>query len=141
MPELPIKLIHPAAQLPTRGNPGDAGLDLYSVEDYHLEMGERYAYDTGLAMAIPAGYVGLIRPRSGWAVKHGIDTMAGVIDPSFRGTVKVVLENRGGAGLRIYRGDRIAQLLILPVPEFEPVKVEALGETARGAGGFGSTGR
>lgn len=104
-------------------------------------MGERYAYDTGIAMAIPAGHVGLIRPRSGWAVKHGIDTMAGVIDPPFRGTVKVVLENRGGAGLRIYRGDRIAQLLILPVPEFEPVKVEALGETARGAGGFGSTGR
>jgi dUTP pyrophosphatase len=96
---------------------------------------------TDIRVAIPAGHVGLVWPRSGLAMRHGIDTMAGVIDSDYRGEVCVVLVNHGRDPVRIERGDRIAQILVQRVERAEFLQAEALTETARGEGGFGSTGR
>ncbi len=96
---------------------------------------------TGVHLAIPPGRVGLVWPRSGLAVRHGIDTLAGVIDCDYRGEVRVVLVNHGHEVFRIAAGDRIAQLLVQPVERADFVPVDALADTERGAGGFGSTGR
>ena len=123
-----------------------AGADLRAAVPEHapmvLEPGARALVPTGFAMALPAGYEAQIRPRSGLAYKHGITCLntPGTIDADYRGEVKVLLINHGSAAFTINRGERIAQMVIAPItqPEFE--RVEELGETARGAGGFGSTG-
>jgi len=126
--------------LPEYASTGSAGADLRSAEDVELLPGARAAVPTGVTLAIPAGHVGLIWPRSGLALRHGLDTLAGVVDSDYRGEVQVVLVNHGAETVRIGRGDRVAQLLVQRV-ERVSFASGTLAETTRGAGGFGSTGR
>ena len=138
---LPVQRLTPAAILPRYGRPGDAGLDLFSAESYDLSPGERRAFSTGIALAVPIGFVGLVWDRSGLAVRAGITTLGGVIDATYRGEVKVPLLNTGAQLYAIRVGDRIGQLLIQPIPIIEVSEAEALDDTPRGAAGFGSSGR
>lgn len=119
-----------------------AGMDVVSAEDVTLEPGGRHAVATGFAMAIPEGYEVQVRPRSGLALKHGISlpNTPGTIDADYRGELKVILINLGTEPFSIARGDRIAQLIAAPVQMARFTEVEELDDTARGAGGFGSTG-
>jgi dUTP pyrophosphatase len=118
-----------------------AGADLRAAEEVTLAPGERASVGTGVHLEIPTGHVGLVWPRSGLAVRHGLDTLAGVIDADYRGEVRVVLVNHGREPVRLAPGDRIAQLLVQRVERAVFKVVDALGETGRGGGGFGSTGR
>jgi len=126
---------------PKRSSEHAAGADLFAVESFILAPGERRTISTGLSMAIPAGYVGLVWPRSGLALKHGIDTMAGVVDSDYRGEVKVLLINHGKHPFKIQKGDRIAQMLIQKVESANYRMMDVLPGTRRGEKGFGSTGR
>ena len=135
-----VKKTDPAATLPVRAHPGDAGLDLHLNEDALLEPGQTRLLSTGIALAVPTGYVGLVADRSSMA-KRGLKTAGGVIDAGYRGEVKVVLINHSAGPVELKRGERIAQLLILPVATPAVREVESLDETRRGEGGFGSTGR
>jgi dUTP pyrophosphatase len=126
--------------LPSYGSAAAAGADLCASAAVRLEPGARAAVPTGLHLEIPPGHVGLVWPRSGLALKHGIDTLAGVIDSDYRGEVRVVLVNHGTEVVEIHAGDRVAQLLVQRVEHVEFVAGE-LGESARGGAGFGSTGR
>ncbi len=136
-----IKRLHPDAQLPKYGRPGDAGLDLHALVDVTVAPAERVLVPTGIALAIPVGTVGLVWDRSGMAAKHGMKTMAGVLDHTYRGELKIVLLNTTGASYEIKKGDRIAQLLIQPIITTDVIEVAELEETVRGEGGFGSSGR
>jgi dUTP pyrophosphatase len=129
--------------LPARATEHAAGLDVVAAEELTLEPGQRHAVATGFAIAIPQGYEVQVRPRSGLALKHGITCLntPGTIDSDYRGEVKVILANLGGEPFEVRRGERIAQLVPAPVLGAEFREVEVLGETSRGAGGFGSTGR
>lgn len=129
--------------LPTYATTGAAGMDVVAAEDVTLAPGARHAVATGLAMAIPAGYEVQVRPRSGLALKHGITCLntPGTIDSDYRGEVKVILANLGTGPFEVKRGERIAQLVPAPVQHATLDLVEELDETARGSGGFGSTGR
>lgn len=136
--------------LPERATPHAAGLDLRAAiaegETWTLAPGERRLVPTGLVMAIPEGYEGQVRPRSGLALKHGVTVLnaPGTIDADYRGEVAVVLVNHGTAPFSLARGERIAQFLLAPVPawEWRPERdAAALGDTQRGGGGYGSTGR
>jgi dUTP pyrophosphatase len=142
--KLPFRKLDPAVPLPERAHPGDAGLDLASNVDVEAAPGERAMIPTGLAVAIPEGHAGLVLPRSGLASRHGL-TLAnapGLIDPGYRGEITIAVVNLDrNEPVKIARGDRIAQLLVVPVAEVEPVSVDELPTTARGEGGFGSTGR
>src|SRR5688572_23430939 len=129
-----------AGVLPEYASAGAAGADLHAASEVTLGPGERAAVPTGLVLEIPPGYVGLIWPRSGLAVRHGIDTLAGVVDSDYRGEIKVVLVNHGREPFRIAKGDRISQILIQPAERVRFASVGPLGPTARGRGGFGSTG-
>lgn len=135
-----FKKLHDKAIIPKRTNPTDAGLDIYCIEAVTLFSGQQAALPSGLAMAIPDGYVGLIWPRSGLAVKHGIDVLAGVVDSSYRGELKVSLINHGERPVEFRPGDRIAQILIQPVSIQQPIEVSTLDDTDRGVKGFGSSG-
>lgn len=117
-------------------------MDVVSAEDVVLTPGGRHAVATGLAMAIPDGFEVQVRPRSGLALKHGISVpnTPGTIDSDYRGELKVILINHGADPFEIRRGDRVAQLVLAPVTQASWIEVEALDETARGEGGFGSTG-
>ena len=117
-------------------------MDVVAAEGLTLAPGDRHAVATGFALAIPAGYEVQVRPRSGLALKHGVTCLntPGTIDSDYRGEVKVILANLGGAPFSIHRGDRIAQLVPAPVLRATLVEVAALDDTARGSGGFGSTG-
>ncbi len=128
--------------LPAYATGGAAGMDVVSAEALTLAPGARHAVATGFAMAIPEGYEVQVRPRSGLALKHGVTCVnsPGTIDSDYRGEVKVILANLGSAPFEIARGDRIAQLVPAPVPHAVLDEVESLDDTARGAGGFGSTG-
>ena len=139
--------LHPAATLPRYESEGAAGMDLVACldEPVRLDVGERALVGTGLAMALPPGFEGQVRPRSGLALKHGV-TVAnapGTIDEDYRGEVRVILINLGKTHFEVHHGMRIAQLVVAPVARVTPCEVEgveALGTTRRGAGGFGSTG-
>jgi dUTP pyrophosphatase len=138
-----MKLSEKAA-VPTRAHAGDAGLDLYACEEAHIGPGERWSIGTGVALEIPEGHAGLVLPRSGLARKHGIALVnsPGLIDSGYRGEVRVLLLNTDPANtFKVEAGDRIAQLVIAPIALAEPVEVEALADSARGDGGFGSSGR
>lgn len=128
--------------LPRYATEGAAGMDVLSAEDVTIAPGARHAVATGLSVAIPAGYEIQVRPRSGLALKHGISApnAPGTIDSDYRGEVKVILINHGAEPFAIGRGDRVAQLVLAPVTQAAWDEVETLDETARGAGGFGSTG-
>ena len=132
------------ARLPTRAHDGDAGLDLYALEDAALAPGERASVATGIAVEIPPGQAGLVLPRSGLAARHGISVVnaPGLIDAGYRGEVRVLLLNTDREqAFQIVAGARIAQLVLVRVELAAPVEVEILGATERGAGGFGSSGR
>ncbi|WP_294352468.1 dUTP diphosphatase [uncultured Sphingomonas sp.] len=129
--------------LPAYATNGAAGMDVVAAEDIVLEPGTRAAVATGFALAIPTGYEVQVRPRSGLALKHGVTCLntPGTIDSDYRGEVKVILANLGQESFAVRRGDRIAQLVPAPVLRAELALAETLDDTARGAGGFGSTGR
>jgi dUTP pyrophosphatase len=142
--DLPISRLNEDAVLPTRAHEGDAGLDLYACEAAHIGPGERWSVGTGVAVEIPEGHAGLVLPRSGLAKKHGITLVnaPGLIDSGYRGELRVLLLNTDPADIfRVAPGDRIAQLVISPIVLAEPVEATALAESARGDGGFGSSGR
>ncbi len=142
--ELPIARLTADAVLPSRAHEGDAGLDLYASEAAHIGPGERWSIGTGIAVEIPAGHAGLVLPRSGLAKKHGVTLVnsPGLIDSGYRGEIRVLLLNTDPADtFRVVAGDRIAQLVIAPIALAEPVEAPALAESARGEGGFGSSGR
>ena len=128
--------------LPAYATDGAAGMDVLSAENVTLVPGERWPVATGLAVAIPHGYEIQVRPRSGLALKHGIGVpnAPGTIDSDYRGELKVILINHGTSAFEVRRGDRIAQLVLAPVVRASWLKVDELDETARGEGGFGSTG-
>lgn len=129
--------------LPAHATAGAAGADIVSAEDTTIQPGGIHAVATGIALAIPEGYEGQVRPRSGLALKHGVTVLnaPGTIDADYRGEVKVILINLGQEPFTITRGERIAQMVIAPVTQGDWEVVGTLSETARGAGGFGSTGR
>ena len=145
-PSIPVpvkRLPHFAGlELPAYATAGAAGMDVLAAEDVTLEPGARHAVATGLAMAIPPGFEIQVRPRSGLALKHGITVpnTPGTIDSDYRGELKVILINHGSEAFAICRGDRVAQLVLAPVIQASWLTVEELDETARGEGGFGSTG-
>ena len=140
---LEFRRLDPSVDLPRRARPGDAGLDLAANADAEVGPGERAMIPTGLAVAIPDGHAGLVLPRSGLASKKGL-TLAnapGLIDSGYRGEVTVAVVNLDPTEpVKIVRGDRIAQLLVVPFAPVEPVEVDELQQTDRGAGGFGSSG-
>ncbi len=138
--ELKIKKIHKDAKLPHYGHEGDAGLDIFSTIDCVLRKREVKAIPTGIKVAIPEGYVGLIWDKSGVSLE-GVHRLAGVVDSGYRGEVKIVMANLSDEPFSIEKGMKIAQLLIQPVVEVEVIKVEDLEATPRGENGFGSTGK
>jgi dUTP diphosphatase len=131
------------ATLPTRAHDNDAGLDLYSAEKAMIVPGARVSVGTGLAVGIPEGLAGLVLPRSGLAIKSGVTLVnsPGLIDPGYRGEVRILMINTDRTmDFHVKPGDRIAQLLLVPIATASPMQADALEETTRGAGGFGSTG-
>ena len=142
--ELRFARLSDTATLPTRAHEGDAGLDLYASEPAHIGPGERWSVGTGIAVEVPEGHAGLVLPRSGLASEHGIALVnsPGLIDSGYRGELRILLLNTDPAEtFRVNSGDRIAQLVIVEVGGGDPVEVDALAESVRGEGGFGSTGR
>jgi dUTP pyrophosphatase len=140
MMELKVKKIHKDAKLPSYGHVGDAGLDLFSVMECVLKGGEVRAISTGLQVAIPDGYVGLIWDKSGISLKN-VHRLAGVVDSGYRGEIKVVMSNLSTEAFSIEKGMKIAQMLIQPVVKVKVVDSGELDETSRGENGFGSTGK
>jgi dUTP pyrophosphatase len=142
--ELRVARLREEATLPSRAHDGDAGLDLHACEAAHIGPGERWSVATGIAVEIPDGHAGLVLPRSGLAREHGISVVnsPGLIDAGYRGEISILLLNTDPAEMfRVEPGDRIAQLVIVPVAPAEPVEAGSLAESARGEGGFGSSGR
>jgi dUTP diphosphatase len=142
--ELPVAKLKDEALLPTRAHEGDAGLDLYSCEAAHIGPGERWSVGTGIGIEVPAGHAGLVLPRSGLARDHGISLVngPGLIDSGYRGELRVLLLNNDPAEtFRVAAGDRIAQLVLVPIALATPVEAAVLSESARATGGFGSSGR
>ena len=138
-----VKRLSPDAKIPRTAKMGDVAFDLFSAIDYELRPGERFAVPTGIAVEIPPGYEGQVRPRSGLALKEGITVLntPGTIDSGYRGEVKTIMINHNDESFKITKGMRISQLAIRPVPKVEFIEVEELSDSDRGEGGFGSTGR
>jgi dUTP diphosphatase len=139
---LEVSRLRPEAVVPSRAYAGDAGLDLAACERVELAPGERAVVPTGIAVALPEGYAGFVQPRSGLAAAQGITVVnsPGLIDSGYRGEVKVILLNTDGERtFSAEPGERIAQLVVLPIPEVDVVEVGQLPETERGARGFGSS--
>ena len=132
----------PAAQLPVYAHPGDAGMDVRSIEDVTLSPGARALIHTGLVLMLPPKAEAQVRPRSGLALKHGVTVLntPGTIDAGYRGEVGVILINLGTEPFVVEKGMKIAQIVVSPVAQAEVVEVTSVDETDRGAGGFGSTG-
>ena len=142
MTELPIRRLREDAILPERAYSGDAGLDLAACDRHELGPGERAVVGTGLAVAIPEGFAGFVQPRSGLAARHGISVVnaPGLVDSGYRGEIRVVLLNTDRREpFVVEAGMRIAQLVVLPVPELELAEVDELPESERGVRGFGSS--
>ena len=141
--QVPFVRLDPAVELPRRAREGDAGLDLAANADVEVGPGERALVPTGLSMALPEGHAGLVLPRSGLASKRGL-TLAnapGLIDSGYRGEITIAVVNLDReTAVEVHRGDRIAQLLVVPFAAAEPVEVAELPSSERGAGGFGSSG-
>ena len=137
-----FKRLDKQVEKPTRAHIGDAAVDLQCRIDVSLEPGERASVPTGIAVAIPEGFAGLVLPRSGHARRSGIGVVngPGLIDSGYRGEISVLLINHGGEAITFEAGSRIAQLAVVPVARLDWVEVEELDDTARGDGGFGSTG-
>jgi dUTP pyrophosphatase len=140
---LRVRRLDPAARLPARAHQGDAGHDLHALEPVRLKPGQRAMVRTGVAIELPPGYAGWVVPRSGLAHRHGIALVnaPGLVDEGYRGELKVLLLNTDrSTPATIQAGDRIAQLVLIAVASPDVMEVSELSETARGAGGFGSTG-
>lgn len=139
---LKFKRIHPDAVLPAYAHASDAGMDVRSVDELVIPPGGRALVHTGLVMLLPPMYEAQVRPRSGLALKRGVTVLntPGTIDAGYRGEIGVILVNLGGEPFSVCKGDKIAQLVIAPVTQPEIEETDALDETDRGAGGFGSTG-
>ncbi len=137
-----FRKIDESARLPEYAHPGDAGMDVFSVEDMVLPSGGRALIHTGLVMQLPPDAEAQVRPRSGLALKHGVTVLnsPGTIDAGYRGEVGVILINLGDEPFHVEKGMKIAQLVVAPVTRAEVVEVSAVDATDRGAGGFGSTG-
>lgn len=144
-PSVRVKRLRPSAELPRYQTPGAAGMDLHAALDAPITLapGARALVPTGLALAIPHGWEGQVRPRSGLAAKHGVTVInaPGTIDSDYRGEVGVVLVNHGQEPFVVKHGERIAQIVFAPYAQATLEEVDELDETARGAGGYGSTGR
>ena len=140
---LDITLLHASAIAPARTRAGDAGYDLRATERVSIPPAGRRLVGTGIAIALPEGVAGLVTPRSGLAIEHGITLLnaPGLIDPNYRGEIKVILQNSGDSRYTVEIGDRVAQLLLVPYWAPELQVVDTLGSTVRGAAGFGSSGR
>jgi dUTP pyrophosphatase len=141
--QIPIRRLDPGLPLPSYAHPGDAGADLHTTVDVTLAPGERRLVPTGIAIAVPEGYVGLVHPRSGLAHRHGLSVVnaPGTIDAGYRGEVQVCLVNLDRTTpITLSRGDRIAQLVVQRFETADFVEVGELESTARGSGGYGSTG-
>lgn len=142
---LAVQLLDSRARPPVRTRPSDAGLDLSCLDGFQLQAGERAAIGTGVAIALPIGVAGLVVPRSGLAARHGLSVVngPGLIDPNYRGEIRVVLVNLGQEVFEAQAGDRIAQLLLVPylAPELEVVTELPSSPDDRGSNGFGSSGR
>lgn len=141
--DIALKMLDPDLPAPSYAHEGDAGADLCAREDVTLEPGQRALVPTGVSLALPLGYVGLIHPRSGLATKHGLTVVnaPGTVDAGYRGELKVTLLNTDAATpIVLKRGDRIAQLVIQKVERAHFIQVQDLDDSSRGAGGFGSTG-
>ena len=136
-----VKKLLLEAKIPERAHPTDAGLDLFSCEEVAFFPGERKAVKTGIALAVPSGYVGLVWDKSGVSLSSGMKTLGGVIDAGYRGEVLVIMANLGSETYSIHIGQKIAQLLVQEVLLDDVVESEELGDTDRGEGSFGSTGR
>jgi dUTP pyrophosphatase len=143
MNEVPVLITAPAGFEPVYAKPGDAGADLRSTEDVTVPAGSRVLVPTGVSIALPNGYVGLVHPRSGLAAKHGITVLntPGTIDAGYRGEIMVILYNSSSVDFQVAKGDRIAQLLIQVVEKAKFVPVDKLPDSDRGETGFGSSGR
>lgn len=135
-----VTKLHDDARIPEQATPGSAGYDLCAVAGATIYPGRRLLIKTGLSLAIPDGMVGIIKPRSGLAVRHGIDIMAGTIDADYRGELCVLLINHGDAPWQFNAGERVAQLVVVPCYHGACIEVGSLEETMRGDGGYGSTG-
>ncbi|MDQ0094448.1 dUTP diphosphatase [Paeniglutamicibacter psychrophenolicus] len=141
--DIALKMLDPDLPVPSYAHEGDAGADLCAREDVTLEPGQRALVPTGVSLALPLGFVGLIHPRSGLATKHGLTVVnaPGTVDAGYRGELKVTLLNTDATTpIVLKRGDRIAQLVVQRVERARFIQVQELDDTARGAGGFGSTG-
>ncbi len=136
------RLDRAGARLPERAHPGDAGLDLFAAADIDIPPGEARLVGTGLAIELPPGTEGQIRPRSGLALRHAVTVLnaPGTVDAGYRGEIGILLVNHGREAFRVRQGMRVAQLVVTPVVEVEVVEADALSETARAGDGFGSTG-
>ena len=141
MTKILFKKMHPDAQIPASSRAGDAGMDVYSIEEVTIPAGKRLAVKTGIASAFPSEYVALIWDRSGMAFKHGLKTMAGVIDSNYRGEWMIILFNTTDQDYEVKIGDRIAQAIIQRYESFETEEITELPESVRADGGFGSSGR
>lgn len=144
MKHLAVKRLRPDAVLPQRAHPDDAGLDLAACERYTIGPGDRATVGTGIAVALPVGHAGLVVPRSGIAARNGISVVngPGLIDAGYRGEIKVILLNTDRTEpFEVAPGDRIAQLVVVPIAATEVAEVAELDDTARGDGGLGSSGR
>lgn len=140
--ELKIKLINDEAKLPYRANEGDAGLDLFSIEEKMIKAGEAELIQTGVQIELPEGTEAQIRPRSGLALKHSVTVLnsPGTIDEGYRGEIKVILINHGKEDFKVEKHMRIAQMIVAPVLQVKLVQADVLTDTNRGKGGFGSSG-
>ncbi|MEK7504858.1 MAG: dUTP diphosphatase [Patescibacteria group bacterium] len=139
--KIKLKKLHPEARIPEHALEGDAGVDLFSVEPFELEPGERKSVPLGVAIEIPQGYVGLIWDKSGLSHKYGIKTFGGVIDSSYRGEIHAGIMNLSDKFFSFEKGHKIAQLLIQKVETVEFEEVKELSDSVRGEGAFGSTGK
>ena len=139
--KIPIKKLHPDAKIPHYAHAGDAGMDLFTVEPFELEPGQRKSVPLGLAVEIPEGYVGLVWDKSGLSHTYGLKNFGGVIDSSYRGEIHAGIMNLSDKFFSFEKGHKIAQLLIQKVEQADFEEVAELSETDRGAGGFGSSGK
>ena len=134
--------IDPSAELPTYAHPGDAGMDIRSIEELTIEPGARALVHTGLVMVLPSGYEAQVRPRSGLALKNGVTVLntPGTIDEGYRGEIGVILANFGSEPFKVEKGAKIAQMVIAPCTRAEIAETDEVDDTVRGTGGFGSSG-
>lgn len=137
-----FRRIDPSAELPTYAHPGDAGMDIRSIEELTIEPGARALVHTGLVMVLPPGYEAQVRPRSGLALKNGVTVLntPGTIDEGYRGEIGVILVNFGSEPFKVEKGAKIAQMVIAPCARAEIVETDEVDDTVRGTGGFGSSG-